>query len=129
MGHLDEADSQYRRAVELEPGSAAFKAEANLVDIVRNNLKQGRQCLEEGDARYMLNPPPPNPSPKLLILTHKILRTRVLDQHSTYLHSVLQTGKMSVFFLNLCLCMCVMICPVCSGVPTSLCDIHDNDHT
>ena len=58
MGQLDEADSQYRRALELEPGSAAFKAEAHLVDIVRNNLKQGRQCLKEGDARHAPNPPP-----------------------------------------------------------------------
>ena len=52
MGQLDEADRQYKRAMELEPGNAAFKAEAQLVDMVRNNLKQGRQCLEEGDARY-----------------------------------------------------------------------------
>lgn len=52
MGQLDEADSQYKRAMELEPDNAAFKAEAQLVDMVRNNLKQGRQCLEEGDARH-----------------------------------------------------------------------------
>ena len=58
MGQLDEADSQYRRAMELEPGSAAFKAEAHLVDVVRNNLKQGRQCLEEGDARHVPHRPP-----------------------------------------------------------------------
>ena len=63
MGQLDEADSQYRRAIELEPGSAAIKAEAHLVDIVRNNLKQGRQCLEEGDARHA----PPAPSPLLAL--------------------------------------------------------------
>lgn len=52
MGQLGEADSQYKRAMELEPGNAAFKAEAQLVDLVRNNVKQGRQCLEEGDARH-----------------------------------------------------------------------------
>ena len=59
MGQLDEADRQYRRAMELEPGSAAFKAEAQLVDIVRNNLKQGKQCLEEGDARHAPHPSHP----------------------------------------------------------------------
>ena len=52
MGQLDEADSQYRRALELEPGSAAIKAEAQVVEAVRSNLKQGRQCLEERDARH-----------------------------------------------------------------------------
>ena len=33
-------------------GSAAMKAEAQLVEAVRSNRKQGRQCLEEGDARH-----------------------------------------------------------------------------
>ena len=51
MGQLDEADSQYRRALELEPSNASIKAEAQLVDAVRSNLRLGRQCLEEGDAR------------------------------------------------------------------------------
>ena len=56
MGQLDEADSQYRRALELEPGNAGIKAEAQLVDAVRSNLRLGRQCLEEGDARHVYHP-------------------------------------------------------------------------
>jgi len=51
MGQLDEADSQYKRALELEPSSAAIKGEAQLVDMIRSNLKLGQECLQAGDAR------------------------------------------------------------------------------
>ncbi len=42
MGQLNEADSQYKRALELEPSSAAIKGEAQLVDVIRSNLKLGQ---------------------------------------------------------------------------------------
>ncbi|KAL0034072.1 hypothetical protein WJX79_007204 [Trebouxia sp. C0005] len=51
MGQLDEADSQYKRALELEPSSVAIKGEAQLVDMIRSNLKLGQECLQAGDAR------------------------------------------------------------------------------
>ncbi len=51
MGQLDAADSQYKRALEVEPSSAAIRGEAQLVDLVRSNLKLGRECLEAGDPR------------------------------------------------------------------------------
>lgn len=51
MGQLEEADRQYKRALELEPNSAAVKGEAQLVDMIRSNLKMGRECLEAGDPR------------------------------------------------------------------------------
>ena len=51
MGQLDEADAQYAKAVALEAGNAAFKAEAQLVGAVRSNLQEARQCLELGDPR------------------------------------------------------------------------------
>ena len=54
MGQLDEADSQYKRALELEPSSAAIKGEAQLVDMIRSNLKLGQECLQAGDARCIL---------------------------------------------------------------------------
>ena len=47
---------QYRQALELDPGSAAMKAEAQLVEAVRSNRKQGRQCLEGGHVRHALPP-------------------------------------------------------------------------
>lgn len=57
MGQLDEADSQYKRALELEPSSAAIKGEAQLVDVIRSNLKLGQECLQAGDARCALHTP------------------------------------------------------------------------
>ena len=62
MGQLDEADSQYKRALELEPGSAAIKGEAQLVDMIRSNLRMGRECLEAGDPRYAPPTHPPDPA-------------------------------------------------------------------
>lgn len=57
MGQLDEADSQYKRALELEPSSAAIKGEAQLVDMIRSNLKLGQECLQAGDARCIPHTP------------------------------------------------------------------------
>lgn len=57
MGQLDEADSQYKRALELEPSSAAIKGEAQLVDMIRSNLKLGQERLQAGDARCALHKP------------------------------------------------------------------------
>ena len=57
MGQLDEADSQYKRALELEPSSAAIKGEAHLVDMIRSNLKLGQERLQAGDARCALHTP------------------------------------------------------------------------
>ena len=51
MGQLDEADDHYKRGLEVDPNSAALKAEAQLVGMVRSNLELGRRCLEDGDAR------------------------------------------------------------------------------
>ena len=87
MGQLDEADRQYKRAMELEPDNAAFKAEAQLVDIVRNNLKQGRQCLEEGDARYA--------PPSLTSLCKGVQHTHTQTQQA-----------LVMFLTSLCHCKC-----------------------
>lgn len=57
MGQLDEADSQYKCALELEPSSAAIKGEAQLVDMIRSNLKLGQECLQAGDARCIPHTP------------------------------------------------------------------------
>ena len=51
MGQLDEADAQYKLGLEIDPNSAAIKAEAQLVGMIRSNLDQGRRCLQENDAR------------------------------------------------------------------------------
>ena len=51
MGQLDEADAQYQLGLEVDPNSAALKAEAQLVGMIRSNLDSGRRCLQENDAR------------------------------------------------------------------------------
>ena len=51
MGQLDEADSQYQKAVALEPSNASLKAEAQLVAGIRSNLQEAQHCLELGDPR------------------------------------------------------------------------------
>lgn len=52
MGQLDEAQSQYDKAVALEPSNASLKAEAQLVGTIRSNLQEAQDCLERGDPRY-----------------------------------------------------------------------------
>lgn len=79
MGQLDEADSQYKRALELEPGSAAIKGEAQLVDVIRSNLRMGRECLEAGDPRYPLTHLP----------LQKFTRTQTLYFHNKHRVAVL----------------------------------------
>ena len=50
MGQLDEADAQYQKALALD-ATTAYKAEAQLVGLVRSNLQEAKRCLKEGDSR------------------------------------------------------------------------------
>lgn len=56
MGQLEEAEAQYKQGLQVDPNSAALKAEAQLVGAVRSNLALGKRCLEEGDARSVTTP-------------------------------------------------------------------------
>lgn len=51
MGQLDEADSQYQKALALEPSNASLKAEAQLAGSVRTVLQDAQNCLDRGDPR------------------------------------------------------------------------------